>query len=75
MPYIHSSSNNTKTQMMYPKDDLLYSLNETKNDYIAEDQQTSTGPLLQKFFKAVAIVDHSYKSTTENFNKLVSFYL
>lgn len=30
---------------------------------------------LKWFFKAVSAVDHSYKETTENLNKLVSFYL
>lgn len=30
---------------------------------------------LKWFFKAVSAVDNSYKATTENLNKLVSFYL
>lgn len=30
---------------------------------------------LKWFFRAVSAVDHSYSATTENFKKLVSFYL
>lgn len=36
------------------------------------NQETET---LKWFFNAVSAVDHSYKATTENLNKLVSFYL
>lgn len=36
------------------------------------NQKTDT---LKWFFKAVSAVDISYKATTENLNKLVSFYL
>jgi hypothetical protein len=36
------------------------------------NQETET---LKWFFSAVSAVDHSYKATTENLNKLVSFYL
>lgn len=49
---------------------LSYSDNLTDSTTLNHDTET-----LKWFFKSVSTVDHSYKATTENLNKLVSFYL
>lgn len=41
----------------------------------SQQQEINNTETLKWFFKAVSAVDHSCKATTENLNKLVSFYL
>ncbi|KAL0135720.1 hypothetical protein V8B55DRAFT_1549791 [Mucor lusitanicus] len=47
----------------------------TLSNHLEDATSNHKTDTLKWFFKAVSAVDNSYKATTENLNKLVSFYL